>query len=189
MKYFYRCTVLFIALFAISGCSMLSGADIQNIASQERIVLEDQMKPDPEAERILIRSFTRSKVPWQAGRIEAINGARAALTAMGKYIQARLLIDSSLPYYVYKAAAEFNQNQYNILQQELDARVEVKGAIPDSSQVIYYYVRRDILLRLSLQRQKIAISEKSINDKASESTLDEMRGVYSALKPLLDMAL
>ncbi len=180
---------IFIALSLLSGCSMFQGGSIQNIASQETVVLEDHMKPDPEAERILVRSFTRSKVPWKAGRIQTINESRAAISSMGKYLQARLLLDSSLPYYVYKASAEFVQNQYNILQQELDARVEVKGAIPDSSQVIYYYVKRDILLRLSLQRQKIAITEKTINDKASENTLNELRGIYAAIKPLIDMAL
>jgi len=185
----YKYIGVFIALFMLSGCSMFGSSNIQNIAAQETIVLEDQLQPDPEAEKILVRSFTRSKVPWKAGRIEKINGARIAISSMGKFLQARLLLDSSIPYYSYKSSAEFTQYQYNILQQELDARAEVKGAIPDSSKVIYYYVRRDILLRLSLQRQKIALTEKGINDKASQDTLEELKGVYKAIKPLVDMAL
>ncbi len=188
MRYPYLFIVL-ITMLLMSGCSMFGSSNILDIASQERIVLADQLQPDPEAERILVRSFTRSKVPWKSGRIKTINEARAAIASMGKYLQARLLLDSSLPYYTYKASAEFVQNQYNILQKELDARVEVKGAIPDSSQVIYYYVRRDILLRLSLQRQKIALTGKGINDRASQSTLEELKGVYKAIKPLVEMAL
>ncbi len=188
MKYVILILMLIVLLLS-SGCSIFQGADIQGIASQKTIVLEDYLQPDPEAERILVRSFTRSKVPWKKGRVKEINKSRAALVSMGEYLQDRLLLDSSIPYYTYKASAEFTQNQYNKLQRELDARVEVKGAIPDSSKVIYYYVRRDILLRLSLQRQKIALTEKSINDKASQNTLEELKGVYKAIKPLIDMAL
>ncbi len=172
---------------SISGCSLKG--DIQREASKELIVYNDSLTPNPQAERLLESALSNSKVPWDNDNFASILGARDAIKQMGQFIKFRLALDGTIPYYTYKETFAFIQFQYNILEEALDARVAVKGAITEEAEVIYYYVKRDIKARLYLQQQKITHSEKNINDRASANSIEELKGIYAAVKPLIDMAL
>jgi hypothetical protein len=183
----------YIWLFAVllfSGCSALNGGGIQQVAQHETILYEDLLLPNPEAEELLEKAFSSSTVPWDDKELfTIISSSRNAIEAMGIYLKSKIELDGSLPYYEYKSSFNFVNNQYNILQKALDKRIETEGAISREGNAIYYYVKRDILTRLAVQQSKIAMTEKGIDDKASKNTIEEMKRIFRAVKPLIDMAL
>ncbi len=181
-------SLLIVTLF-FSSCAMLNGGGVQQAAQNELISYTDRLVPNPQAEEVLEVAFSTSRIPWKKEDLEFIDKSRKSIEAMGDFLKFRLQLDSTIPYYTYKVAFEFIQNQYNILQHILDKRVAIEGAVSTKDQIIYYYVKRDIVERLYTQQMKIAATEKSINDKASKNTVEEMKAIFKAIKPLIDIAI
>ncbi len=182
----YRHLVLLLPLL-VSGCFWES--NIQQVAQKEMVQFTGSIVPNEDAELILEKEFRASEVPWDEEMISNIDRARNAITGMGEYIQDRLNFDSSVAYYNYKNWFEFTSYQYMKLQGELDKRVAIDGAISEHGKVIYEYVKRDVNSLLEIQRLKISATEKSIEDKASADTLEDMKNIYKTIKPLVEMVL
>jgi len=158
-----------------------------NTLDEHSIPYPSAVTVDPKAEAILEEAFASSDVPWEDKAVQEIEVSRHAIVAMGAFLKARLNLDSSLPYYTYKSSFEFIVNQYNIIQSHLDDRIQVKGAVNDKAIVIYGYVKKDINMRLDLQRRRIDASTKQINDKTSSSSIEEMKGLFALVKPLIGL--
>jgi len=182
----YILLIFVLVALQLSGCADSPNTDA---ALGDKTIQYTSLIPDPKAEMILESAFTNTGIAWEAGEVEALDQARNAIKAMGGYLKARLELDSTLPYYTYKYAFEFIVNQYNIIQNILDKRVVVPGAISEEAGVIYYYLKRDINTKLSLQRQNIAQTEKSVDAKASSSSLNDMKDLFTLVKPIVDMIL
>ncbi len=186
MKYLmYLVLGVFISINSV-GCGKNK---IDEAAQNQTVIYSDALAPNPAAESVLEKEFAKSRTPWNAKRLVTINKSRNAIDAMGVYLKARLEFDSTLPYYTYKSSFEYFQNQYNILQRELDARILIKGALSEQGQVIYFYVRRDINERLRIQRLRISSAEKTIEANASKDSIAEFKQIFTAVKPLIDMVL
>ena len=181
--------VLFLIALAImfSSCSILEG-NINNQLSVAQTEFRAVPAPNPEAERILENAFSQSEIPWEVGSPEAIEKARLAIKATGEFLRSKLSLTSGLPYYSYRHSYEFVVNQYDIIARELDKRVAL-GAIEPKAAVIYGYVKRDITEQLEFQRKKIVSTEKEAKSQASTITIDEMKGLFNLIKPLIDVAL
>jgi len=172
-------------LTLLTGC----GQKMQLIAQEETIVYSNTLIPNEDAERLIEKAFRASEVPWDEERSVRVEKARNAIAGMADYINDRLNFDSALPYYNYKNWFEFTAYQYMKLQVELDARIAIEGAISEEGAALYKYARRDILTLLDMERTKISATEKSIEDKATAATIEDMKMIYKTIKPLVDMVL
>ncbi len=179
--------VLLLCVLLLSSCA--KDASILQLASQETIMYEGLPEPNEDSEAALIEGFSTSVVAWDDDDLAAVNTSRQTIQAIGKFLKYRLDLDSSIPYYTYKVTFEIIQNQYNILQNALDKRVAQPGAVDKNVAIIYAYVKRDVLQRLYIQQQKIAASEANIASNANRQTVEEMKSIFNAVKPLLDLAL
>ena len=172
-------------LILLTGC----GQKMQMIAQEETVQYTNTLVPNEDAERLIEKSFRASEVPWDEERLGRIEKARNAISGKAEYIQDRLNFDSALPYYEYKSWFEFTAYQYMKLQIELDARIAIEGAISEEGAALYKYARRDINSLLDMERTKISATEKSIEDKATAATIEDMKMIYKTIKPLVDMVL
>lgn len=179
-----------IMMVALTGCgSSLFNSNITGAAQNQGMNYAGLFTPNPEAEMMLETAFTETDVPWKEGRVKAINDARSTINGIASYLKTKIELDGTISYYSYKSAFENIQFQYNLLQTELDARVEIEGTISDKDKIIYYYVKRDINLMIDLQRKKINATEKSIEAQADSDSIEEMKSIYSAIQPLVGMVI
>lgn len=184
MKSFILMVILSVTL---SGCFW--DAKIDDAAMEAKVVFVGAIEPSKNSEKLLEREFLASDVPWNEERVTKINQARITIKGNTEYVKERLNFDSSLPYYTYKSWFEIMSNQYMKLQIELDARVKIPGAISDLGYELYWYAKRDINMMLEAQRLKIAATEKSIEDKASADTIEDMKRIYATIKPLVGLVM
>jgi hypothetical protein len=185
MRYFSLFLVVALSLF-LQGCS---GSHIQNVAQNTTVKYYGTVVPNAAAEALLEEDFGSSPVPWDPEMVAEIEKARNALAGMAEYLHDRLNFDTSLPYYTYKNGFEFTAHHYMKLQNQLDERKLVPGAVSEWGLVIYEYVKRDINAALDAQRRKIAATEASIEDEANEDAIQDMKNLYNTLSPLIKMVL
>ena len=182
----YRYLIILMPLL-LSGCFW--DANIDTSSQNTRISYLGNIVPNENAEVLIERAFRKSTVQWDDVRLKKIYSARTAITTMGQYMKEKLDFNSSIRYYDYKFWFEFTANKYQKLQNELDARVGIEGAISDEGKELYLYARRDINTMLEMHRAKIAATEKSIEDKASADTIQDMKDIYAVIEPLVKMVL
>lgn len=175
-------------LVSTSGCSMFSG-NSASIANEEVTAQPDLFLLDADSENILEEGFMESEVAWDADRVAKIKSYRSSIAAMASYLKNRLINDSSLPYYESVAGFSFTQNQYNLLQAELDARILIPNAVDKRVIIIYKYVVRDIQARLAYHQDRISASEKSIKDKASKQSISDLKTLYKTIEPLVKLVI
>ena len=185
----YKLGILLGILLLFTGCSSLQTASVNEAIQSQTITYSEDLKPNPEAESILVNAFAESEIPWDGNDYKDLVMARSAIQAMGEYLKSKLEFDSSLSYYTYKASFEFIQNQYNTMQNILDKRVALDGSVSNEVRVIYSYVKRDINNRIYKQQLKIAAVENDISSQSVGNTVEELKNLYTVIKPLIDMAL
>ncbi len=174
-------------LFLLAGCG---AANVQEVIDGTKLVWvgDDALQPDPKAEAILFEAFSQSQIPWDKKQLEKATGARDAIQAQFAFLREKLKLDGTVSYYTFKSSFEFIQYNYKVLEDELNDRVNA-GALDPKAEVIYGYVKRDINTKLEIQRAKIAATEADINGRATELNIEQMRGVYDTLKPLISTVL
>lgn len=179
------CVIVVLVLLGACGA-----ATVQEVVTKTRLewVGDDALKPDPRAEAILVDAFRQSGVEWDAKQLENAIAARDAIRTQFGFLREKLTLDGTISYYTFKGSFEFIQYNYRTLEEILDDRVAA-GALDEKAEVIYGYVRRDINAKLERQRIKIAEAEADINGKATEANIEQIRGVYDFLQPLISTVL
>ncbi|MBU1420794.1 MAG: hypothetical protein KKI15_20130 [Proteobacteria bacterium] len=175
-----------LVLFFLAGC----GANVQEVIDGTKLVWvgDNALQPDPKAEAILLEAFSQSDIAWDKQQMAEATGARDAIQSQFAFLREKLKLDGTLSYYTFKSSFEFIQYNYNVLEGILDERI-ASGALDEKSGVIYGYVKRDINVKLDIQRAKIAEAEADINGRVTELSIEQMKGVYDTLRLLIAAAL
>lgn len=173
--------VLIPIVFSISAC----GSNSSKYAQEAKIEYVEQVLSDEQAMILIEKHFRASDVPWDLDMVSNIEKSRNALMSEAEFLQGRLNVDRTLMYYNYRAGFERTSTYVSSLIAELNTRSKMEGAISEEGKWIYEKVRDDVLDRLELQRTKISMTEKAINEKATQDTIEDMKNIFETIKPLV----
>lgn len=181
MKKIFLYVGLMLFVLSIASCSSNS----TKYAQEAKITYVEQVLSDEQAMLLIEKHFRASDVPWDLDMVSNIEKSRNALMSEAEFLQGRLNVDRTLMYYNYRAGFERTSTYVSSLIAELDTRSKIEGAISEEGKWIYEKVRDDVLDRLELQRTKISMTEKAINEKATKDTIEDMKNIFETIKPLV----
>jgi hypothetical protein len=187
MKQLLVWLIMAVMVCFLSGC----GSKIDKAAQQAKVPGKSiqNTAPPSEAEALIEKAFraTTETVPWEEGRPEAIDKYRNGIDGITEYVITRLNFAGEIPYYLHKVWFEVTSYCYNKYQIELDARLMKPGAISPEGRALYDYAVRDVHNLLRAERIKISETEKSIEDRANQDTIEDMKRIYKTIEPLISL--
>lgn len=181
-----RLMLMALAIVLVAGCS--GRENTLQILNQTRSVYKGAPELSQNIENLMETVFTETGVPWNDKTWDQVAAARSSLVSIQDRMSKRMLVTSDIPYYTLRAAIEDVRFEYMKLQEALDTRLYIEGALTDQGRELYLRIRQDVLDALEVQKEYLATETKKVDDAATKADLDDLKNVYSTMKPLISMA-
>lgn len=182
---FWLFILLAVVLFFVQGCANNNALKALN---ETRMPYAGQPELSTDVERIMEIVFTETGVPWDPATAAQVASARSSLLAIKARMVNRTMISSNISYYTARAAIEDVYVEYMNLQDGLDTRLHIKGALTDQGRELYIRIRQDINQELDKLMVILAAEIDKVNSAATKADMDDLKNVYTTLKPLLGTA-
>lgn len=181
MKYLLPVILLVLAV-SLSSCSR------QNTLStldSTRVSYPGPPQLTADVEDIVEAAFLETGLPWDQATVDAIAQERIAIVAAVDHLQALLLVNTTIPYYVYKAKVEESIYHYHVLEALLDHRATTAGAMTRQGLELYMRIAADVNQELVWQKERLANETRAIDSQASKMDMDDVSNMYKTMKPLI----
>jgi len=175
------CLVAGLLALVLAGC----GNNVLSTLDQTRVQDYRPTLLDSFAEDILEEAFLETGLPWETDNIAQINSARSSLMAIKKRIDTRTMLNTSLPYYNYRAAVEDTYMESMNLLDGLDYRAAKEGALTRQGAELYRRIRQDFTQELDWQKGRLATETENIQKVANKADMADLQRMYKAIEPLV----
>ena len=176
--------LVLVASVCLSGCAK---NNIEQIAAVQQVELPT-LYIDSEMQDVMTEVFTETNLAWDEDMVYDIKTSLTGLATEAEYIYSIVELTGTIPYQELVATTRRNLRLINKLKKDLDERAATEGAVTKVGKFAYEGLVERVLLEATRQKLKVSSISDSINKKADQADIADLKKLYQSVKPLVAMA-